>query len=438
MLDRFRSRQMPSSTSLLQRFHTMFKRRGQPTNQSEKKPHSSALAIQSNGWNIPLPPDLMYHIIDTYLATSAIIALCIAFPVLRSFCHPQPYRHITVYIHKAWLPSQKLFIRIELSECPPTLEQDNSISLSTLDDLGYAGTEKARGVLSLVSDLTHDLTSIHLDITVKWNELDKYVKVYIFALLQRSGLRSATLKSFDFPVNLLGVVQNLKTLDVDTSLGCPDNVYPPGERGKVYVEEVRLRGGLQHCLIGPRTPFNWSKLRAIEYYGYRGNLQELLELCSSSLQVLELAIYGEDEYIDLGVLADLRHLTLSISLTNSNEQAMYANPGTHSSIMPFRWVPYMLASCNEHNAVEKIVLILSTVDRQDLRRCDWRSVDKIFEREGTWMSLKEVLVVNCNFDEHCTYRELQPDQLEYIEASPTPCLQAREVINWRQYVKDIM
>ena len=272
----------------------MFKRRGQPTNQGEKKPRSSDLVIRSNGWNIPLPPDLMYHIIDTYLATSAIIALCAAFPVLQSYCHPQPYRHITVYIHKAWLPSQKLFIRIELSECPPTQEQDNSIVLSTLDDLGYAGTEKARGVLSLVSDLTHDLASIHLDITVRWNELEKYVKVYIFALLQRSGLRSVTLKGCDIPVNQLGVVQNLQTLDVDNSLGRPDNVSLLGKSGKVYVEEVRLRGGLQYCLIGPGTPFNWSRLRAIDYYGYRGSPQGLLELCSSTLQALELAIYGED------------------------------------------------------------------------------------------------------------------------------------------------
>jgi len=87
--------------------------------------------------------------------------------------------------------------------------------------------------------------------------------------------------------------------------------------------------------------------------------------------------------------------------------------------------------------VEKIVLVLSTVDRQDLRRCNWLSVDKIFEREGSWMSLKEVLVVNCTYHECRTYdRKLQPNQLEYIEASPTPCLQAREVIKWRQYVKN--
>ena len=88
--------------------------------------------------------------------------------------------------------------------------------------------------------------------------------------------------------------------------------------------------------------------------------------------------------------------------------------------------------------MEKIVLILSTIDRQDLRQCDWLSVDKIFDREGTWMSLKEVLVVNCKVDKNCTYRKLQLNQLECIEASPTPCLQAREVIKWRRYVKDSM
>jgi len=95
----------------------------------------------------------------------------------------------------------------------------------------------------------------------------------------------------------------------------------------------------------------------------------------------------------------------------------------------------MLASCNGHNTVEKIVLVLITMDRQDLRRCNWLSVDKSFEREGTWMSLKEVLVVNCMHTERCIYRKLQPNQLKYIEASPTPYLQAREVIKWRQYVQ---
>lgn len=86
-------------------------------------------------------------------------------------------------------------------------------------------------------------------------------------------------------------------------------------------------------------------------------------------------------------------------------------------------------------ATDTLVLILRTVDRQDLRQCDWLSVDRIFEREGTWMSLKEVLVVNFKVGEGCTYRKLQPNQLKDIEASPTPCLQAKEVIKWRQYVK---
>ena len=88
--------------------------------------------------------------------------------------------------------------------------------------------------------------------------------------------------------------------------------------------------------------------------------------------------------------------------------------------------------------MEKIVLILSTVYCHDLRECDWLSVDKIFEGEGTWMSLKEVLVVNCPVDEGCTYRKLQSNQLKYIEASPMPALQAREAIKWRQCVKDSM
>ena len=267
----------------------MFKRRGKPTTQSQKN-----RAIRSNEWNVPLPPDLMYHIIDTYLATSTILALCVAFPVLRPYCHPHPYRHITVYIREAWKPSQKLYIKIGLSKCPPTREQDNSILLSTLDDLGYASTEKERGILSLVSDLTHDLTSIHLDITIRWNVLDEYVKVYIFALLRRSGVCSVELKHCDIPVNLLSVVQNLKTLDVDASLGRPDNVSLSGERGMVYVEEVRLYSGVQYRLIGPGTPFNWSRLRAIEYYGYQDRPEGLLELCSSSLQVLEIELYDED------------------------------------------------------------------------------------------------------------------------------------------------
>jgi len=162
--------------------------------------------------------------------------------------------------------------------------------ISTLDDLGYAGTAKARGVLSLVSDLTHDLTSIHLDSTVKWNELDDYVKAYIFALLQRSGLCSVKLEYCRITINLLSVVQNLKTLDLGP-LGPPDKETLLGERGKVYIEEVRLQYGFQDSLIGPGTPFNWSRLRAIEYRCVESwNLQGLLELCSSSLQVLEVEL----------------------------------------------------------------------------------------------------------------------------------------------------
>ena len=85
--------------------------------------------------------------------------------------------------------------------------------------------------------------------------------------------------------------------------------------------------------------------------------------------------------------------------------------------------------------MERIVLILSTRSPAYLSQCNWLSLDKIFEREGTWISLKEVLVVICEVNEICTYGELRLDQLECIEAIPTPSLQAREVIKWRQYVK---
>ena len=223
----------------------------------------------------------MYHIIDTYLPTLTIMALCAAFPVLRPYCYPQSYRHIIVYISK--------YMSVELYQC---LElQDNSIHLSPSHELGYAGT--MRGILSLVSDLTHDLTSIELDIRVTWSELDEYVKVYILALLQRSGLSSVKLKNCDIPVNLLSVVQNLKALDVNMSPGPPDNVSLSGERGQVYVEEVCLYRGRQDCLIGPGTPFNWSRLRMIQYYGFQDRPQRLLKLCSSSLQVLEISFYDE-------------------------------------------------------------------------------------------------------------------------------------------------
>ena len=67
--------------------------------QSEK----NDVAIQSNEWNIPLPPDQMYHIIDTYLSTSTIIALCVAFPVLGPYSHP----HTTIPTHYC-LHSQRL------------------------------------------------------------------------------------------------------------------------------------------------------------------------------------------------------------------------------------------------------------------------------------------------------------------------------------------
>lgn len=289
----------------------------------------------------------MCHIIDSYLATSTIIPLYLAFPVLRPYCHS---RHITIYIREAWKPHQTIYFKIGISKCPPTREQDDSMFLSTLDDIGYAGTKKNRGFLSLVSDLTHDLISIELDITVRWEKLDEYVQGYIFALLQRTGLCSVKLEYCDIPVDLLSVVQNLKTLDVDMSLGRPDYVSLSGEREKVYVEEVRLRGGLPYCLIGAGTPFDWSRLRVIDYYGYHNGPQPLLQLCSSSLQMLHLEFYDEDAYINLGVLTDLRHLTLSISLSYTVEQTAYTNPGTYSSIAPFLCIPYILASCNGHTS----------------------------------------------------------------------------------------
>ena len=57
-------------------------------------------------------------------------------------------------------------------------------------------------------------------------------------------------------------------------------------------------------------------------------------------------------YIDLGVLTNLRHLTLTFSLTVTIDQMISDNPGIYFSTEPFGWIPCILASCNGHNTGE--------------------------------------------------------------------------------------
>ncbi|KIJ90851.1 hypothetical protein K443DRAFT_14899 [Laccaria amethystina LaAM-08-1] len=432
MLKFFRKgRKSLSGLSFFQRY------RDRPTTDSELGPQP---------WNLPLPPDIMNHIIDTYndipVDIPTIFALAQSYPVLQLFCLSKIFQnlHISCMACRNFLTFELLAHVIQAY--PFVLERVKSLTLE-----GPFERKQLTGssyVLSQITERSHNLVRLSLAHSIRtWEDLNEILRKHILILLSQSRLHTVALCFYWIPIELLNHLPDLKRLEVDRFPERPALDIVPVRECKVKVEELAL---INVCGVGAkpilhaRSPFDFSTLKVFEVHkGWMVDIQEIVNISAASLCKLVLDVC-DDQNIDLGVLSCLEHITLSVQIESFSQLHLSNGDVIQQTYFPLppaqlQFISKTLATCKPHNSIETIRLVISPFHLEDVVPCDWLSLDSLFECPGTWEVLKEVSLITVPHGANI-HEVLSEHCLEQVEPVRMPCLDGRGVmVKWFQHVK---
>jgi hypothetical protein len=277
-----RGRKSLSGLSFFQRY------RDRPTTDSELGPQP---------WNLPLPPDIMNHIIDTYndipIDIPTILALAQSYPVLQLFCLSKIFQnlHISCMACRNFLTFELLAHVIQAY--PFVLERVKSLTLE-----GPFERKQLTGssyVLSQITERSHNLVRLSLAHSIRtWEDLNEILRKHILILLSQSRLHTVALCFYWIPIELLNHLPDLKRLEVDRFPERPALDIVPVRECKVKVEELAL---INVCGVGAkpilhaRSPFDFSTLKVFEVHkGWMVDIQEIVNISAASLCKLVLDV----------------------------------------------------------------------------------------------------------------------------------------------------
>lgn len=418
MLKFFRKgRKSLSRLSLFQRF------RKQPSTDSE---------LMFTQWNLPLPPDIMNHIIDTYndipVDVPTILALAQSYPVLRPFCFSKIFQNLD--ISTGSLLTFEFFADV-IQKYPFVLERMESLTLE-----GQFKRKELTGssyVLSQITERSQNLGRLCLSMNNRWEECNETFREHLVVLLSQSRLHTFVLWPYGVPIDLLRHLPDLKRLEITpffqlTPSG--SDTIPVWAR-RVKVEELVLIGINTFCSpLDFSSLFDFSDLKVLEVREpWIVHVQEILAISAASLRKLELYLYDALD-VDLGILSCLEHITLSVRF-ECFTQTHHANGDVSRTYDPppsaqLQLISRTLATCQPHNNIEKIHLSIHSYYIEDLPGpSDWLSLDSLFWWPGTWKALDQVSLVTV------PNNTKTPEILEWAAPIELPCLMGRGVmVKW--------
>ena len=283
MLKFFRKgRKSLSRVSLFQRF------RKRPIFDSELRP---------THWNLPLPPDIMNHIIDTYndipIDIPTILALAQSYRVLQPFCFSKLFQnlHISCMARRNFLNFE--FLAHVIEQYPFVLKRVMSLTLEgPFERKQLSGSSY---VLSQITERSHNLVRLGLAHSIlTWEKIDETLRKHILILLSQNRLHTVALCSHWIPMGLLNHLPDLKRLEIDRFPNRSALDIVPAQARKVKVEELALInviGVEMEPILPPNSPFDFSTLKVFEVHkGWMLDIQEIINMSAASLRKLVLNV----------------------------------------------------------------------------------------------------------------------------------------------------
>jgi hypothetical protein len=278
-----KGRKSLSRVSFFQRFGKA------PTTDSELGP---------TDWNLPLPPDIMYHIIDTYndipIDIPTILALAQSYPVLRSFCFSKIFQNLHITAGTRTLLTFK-FLADVIQEHPFVFERMESLTLE-----GRFTRKELTGssyILSQITERSHNLVRLCLSGNYKWEESNKTLREHILILLSQSRLHTFTLGPYGIPIELLSHLPDLKRLEISPFF---ESIPSTSDNVPVLARQVKVEELVLICIptLSPSLDFSslfdFSSLKVFEVQEpWILHVQEILKTSAASLRKLVLDLYDD-------------------------------------------------------------------------------------------------------------------------------------------------
>jgi hypothetical protein len=248
-------------------------------------------------WNLPLPPDIMNLVIDTYndipIDIPTILALAQSYPVLQPFCFSKIFQnlHISGLARRNFLSFKFLAQVIQVYPC--VLDRVKSLTLE-----GKFKRKQLTGssyVLSQITERSHNLVRLSLAHSIRtWEEINETLRKHILILLSQSHLRTVALCSYWIPIELLNHLPDLKRLEVDSFPERSALDVVTVRAREVKVEELALidvDGAEMNPILHFKSPFDFSTLKVFEVHeGWMLDIQEIVDISAASLRKLVLDV----------------------------------------------------------------------------------------------------------------------------------------------------
>ncbi|EAU90338.2 hypothetical protein CC1G_09020 [Coprinopsis cinerea okayama7 len=349
---------------------------------------------------LPLPNELFYLIIETHLFddTISLLRLSRALPIFQHQCWTQAFSNVPISIRERGSRKKKLTSNVDLflqlvTHSPRILSYIRGLDIKDCGRHSYRHSLDATSgqdlttlaLLLVLGQRMPRLRSFKIRCSIHWANLPDQLQAAFITLFQNSTIEEVVLCDLALPVNLLGTIPRLKSVDIQTGgVGLP-LLHPAailGPRKKIESLRIRDRNPFGHAAstvgLGSMEwrarPFSLSHLKRLEIClpGNRlSTIQHGLSLCTSleSLKVFVGTAGGLPQSIDLQSLSLLKHLTLSADVSSA---VVYEHR--------FHWLITALTSLSRsvHQALEDLTILMRIDTLLRSRECDWELLDNVF------------------------------------------------------------
>ncbi|KAF8149146.1 hypothetical protein B0H34DRAFT_802657 [Crassisporium funariophilum] len=362
---------------------------------------------------MPLPPKLMYRIVDLHMcddlqALKVISATC---RMLSAHCRKYIFQKISLNSDRpksyriGSSSAAEKFARIILqsSDIPEYIQTihiiyDNNLKSAKPPLL----SREAESLCFLLSRAMPKLTYLKISIRADWSGIPTRLREVISATLQSPQLNVLTLGEMKgFPIQILRQLTNLKRLNFRCdyrSAPCPKTPITSISLPRAIVPILHLHNPCSVTLqnvLGEDSPIDISGLHTLSFFGSGKNVSQLgryFYSCAQSLTCLKLDVGPSTApaVLPLGSLSSLKHIMLSadIILSTSGMVAPECRPRC-------QWVIDTLNTCRQPNGIEKISFVLYINFPHLSQRYDWVALDSVFSPQNAWLSLEILDIVIC-------------------------------------------
>jgi hypothetical protein len=261
-------------------------------------------------WIIPLPPDIIYYIVEEHVESNFLLtikALSLTCRSLVPYCRTHLFRKITIGYppklpRRCPYPPAEQFSKL-IDEAPDIL---NYISELHIIHIGERNTHIlderpiTREESSLCRILTHNmqkLSSLYLIHNGDWALLCPAVREAFHAVFQLPTLVNISLENVKLPVNLLGLFRNAKKLEFCVSPSAPMASLRQFVSGHLAEPEtlcIRNENGFNiKNFFHAEAAISFACLRSLEFEGSArviSQLQSFFNSCANILTSLSICL----------------------------------------------------------------------------------------------------------------------------------------------------